>query len=148
MNNQQGLAESTLTSIATEAIDSPRGADERLADWIGRTPSPAGEDRMRQLAHLAPRLIADALQRAGRAKSYGDVDAREALTDVPAAELTAIRAVTRHLAGEADIADDIIDAFVAPRGVQGLWDVGAAGLRLLTEELRDQRDDATKQAPR
>ncbi|WP_410570472.1 hypothetical protein [Amycolatopsis sp. cmx-4-61] len=141
MNEQQDPAESTLTSIATEAIDNASAADDRLADWIGRTPSPASEARMRQLAHQAPRLVADALRRSGRAQAYGDKDVRAALTDLPAAALAAIRAITRHIAGEADAADGTIDAFVAPRGVQGLWDVGAAGLRLLTEELRDQRKD-------
>jgi hypothetical protein len=138
MNDQQDLVESTLTSIATAAIDNPSVADERLADWIGCTPNHAGEARMRQLAHHAPRLVADALQRAGRAQSYGGDDVRQALGDLPAAELAAFRAVTRHIAGEADAADGIIDAFVAPRGMQGLWDVGTAGLRLFTEELRDQ----------
>jgi hypothetical protein len=148
MNDPQDLDEARVTSIATEAIDNPRKAYDRLADWIGRTPSPVGEDRMRQLAHLTPRLVADALQRSGRARSFGDDDVRAALTDVPAAVLAAIRAVTRHLAGEDDAADGLIDGFVAPRGVQGLWDVGFASLRLLTEELRDQRTDAAKRQPR
>jgi hypothetical protein len=147
MNEPHDLDEARVISIATEAIDNPHKAYDRLADWIGRTPSPAGEDRMWQLAHLTPRLVADALQRSGRATSYADADVRAALTELPAAALAAMRAVTRHLAGEGDTADGLIDAFVAPRGVQGLWDVGFASLGLLTGELRDQRADAAKRRP-
>ncbi|GAB3167469.1 hypothetical protein GCM10027258_92860 [Amycolatopsis stemonae] len=139
MTGAPDAVETMLLGIATQAVDNPRLADARLADWIGRTPSLAGETRMQEMARRVPRLIADALLRAGQAKSYSDRHLRDALTDVPAAELAAFRAVVRHLAGEGDLADDLIDAFAVPRGPQGWWDVGAAGMRLLTEELRDQR---------
>lgn len=141
MTGQEDEVAETLTSIATEAIDAPKAAGERLADWIGRAPSPAGERKMQQVAHLGPRLVADALLRGGWATPdvYGP-----SRTDVPPAVLAATRAVARHLAGEAHIADALVDAFVARHGLQGLWDIGVAALRLLTEELRDQRTDAPR----
>ncbi|RSD26412.1 hypothetical protein [Amycolatopsis eburnea] len=135
----------TLVSIATEAIDAPKTAGARLADWLGRTPSRAGELKMQRLAHLGPRLVADALLRGGWAQPDLYAPSR---TDVPPAVLAATRAVARHLAGEADTADALVDAFVARHGIQGQWDIGVAALRLLTEELRDQRTDAPRGNPR
>ncbi|ONF73971.1 hypothetical protein [Amycolatopsis keratiniphila] len=133
-----GEVAAVLTSIAAEAIDNPSSAGARLADWIGREPSPAGEARMQQIAHLAPRLVADALLRDGWAQPdvYGP-----ARTDVPAAQLAAVRAVARHLSGEADTADAVVDAYITAHGLQGLWDFGVAALRLLSDELRDQQRD-------
>lgn len=142
MTDQRDEVADTLIGIATQAIDHPSAAGERLADWIGRTPSPAGEARMQQLAHLGPRLVADALLRGGWATPDLYAPSR---TDIPPAQLAAIRAVARHLAGEANIADALVDAFTARHGLQGLWDIGVAALRLLSDELRDQRHDT---APR
>lgn len=137
-------AEAVMTRIATMAIDDPATAGEQLADWIGREPSRAGEARMQQLAHVAPRLVADALLRGGWAQPdvYGP-----SRTDVPAAQLTAVRAVARHLAHESDTADALVDAYVARHGLQGLWDIGVAGLRLLSDELSDQRHDTRRATP-
>jgi hypothetical protein len=96
VTGQDGEVAETLIGIATEAIDAPRAAGERLADWIGREPSRAGELKMQQLAHLGPRLVADALLRGGWAQP--DDAYAPSRTDIPAAQLAAVRAVARHLA--------------------------------------------------
>jgi len=124
------------------AITDKSAADALLWEWIGRTPTPAGEERMRQLAKLAPRLVAEEVTRAG----WGGRSGHWALNgpvdeDLPSDVAAAGQAVVRHLNGEADVADEIIDAYTGPRGVQGLWGVGTAALRLLSAELGDQRAD-------
>ncbi len=135
--------EKLLRHIASVAVDDPVAADALLWDWIGHTPTPAGEVRMRDLALLAPRLVADEVNRAGWGGQGGDMWAltRPLGEELPPAVEAASQAVIRHLNGEPDVADEIVDAYAGPRGVAGLWDVGTASLRLLAAELRDQRSD-------
>lgn len=132
-----------LIRIATTAIDNRPLAGEQLAQWIGTTPTPQGEKRLRQLAYTAPRLIATTF-------ANGTVNTGAALwsltpdADLGAGSQAAMRAATRHLNGEPDIADAIIDAYVAATegpDTVAQWDVGTAALRLLCAELRDQRAD-------
>lgn len=130
-----------LRRFAVLAVDDPAAAGTRLADWIGRHPSPAGEARLRQMARLAPRLLADEIARAGWG---GPVDLwipRQSPATLPADIAALTQAVTRHLNGDHDVAQEIVDAYTAPRGLTGLWEIGTAALRLLTAELHDQRSD-------
>lgn len=137
--DQDDAVTDRLRRFAALAVDDPSAAGEQLADWIGRSPSPAGETRMRQMARLAPRLLADEIARAGWG-GPGDLWVpRQALDTLPADVAAITQAVTRHLNGEHDVAEQILHAYTAPRGLTGLWDIGTAALRLLTAELRDQR---------
>jgi hypothetical protein len=131
-----------LRRIAAVAVTDRKAADDLLWEWIGRTPTPDGEERMKRLAKIAPRLVAEEVTRAGWGGQSGmwALD-RPAGKDLPPDEAVAAQAVVRHLNGEAKTADEIVDAYVNPRGVQGLWGVGTAALRLLAAELRDQRAD-------
>ncbi|MEU4807408.1 hypothetical protein [Actinosynnema sp. NPDC023587] len=136
-----------LRHIAAVAVVDKKSADELLWDWIGRTPTPAGEERMRLLAQLAPRLVADEVTRAGWGGRTGmwALD-RPVNEDLPPDVLAVAQAVVRHLNGEHDTAEEIIDAYTGPLGVQGLWGVGTAALRLLAAELNDQRADQADDA--
>lgn len=136
-----GAVRQRLHDIAAVAVDNPGRADALLWDWIGRTPTPEGEIRMRQLAYLAPFLVAEEVRGAGWSAGSGMW-----MLDLPDEELSpettaATQAVVRHLNDEPHVADEILDAYISSRGVAGLWGVGTAALRLLTAELRDQRAD-------
>jgi hypothetical protein len=141
--DQDDAVTDRLRSFAALATDDPAAAAEQLADWAGRRPSPAGEARLRQMARLAPRLLADEIARAGWG-GPGDLWVPRLSTSTLPPEIAAItQAVARHLNGEHDVAQQIIDAYTAPRGLAGLWTIGTTALRLLTAELRDQRHDPT-----
>jgi hypothetical protein len=138
---QDDAVTARLRGFAAQAVDDPAAAGEHLADWAGRRPSPAGEARLRQMARLAPRLLADEIARAGWAGPDGMWVPRLATDTLPPEIAAVTQAVTRHLNDEHDIAEQIIDAYTAPRGLAGLWTIGTTALRLLTAELRDQRTD-------
>ena len=136
----------TLRDMALLVVDDNVAAGELLADWVGRRPSLAGEVRLRILAELGPKLVADAVNQAG----WGDpgdlwTPKRPRGERLPLAVETVVQAVVRHLNGEADAAKDIVAAYVASHGLQGMWDLGTAALRLLATEMRDQRRDAGDQ---
>jgi hypothetical protein len=139
--DQDDAVTARLRGFAVLAVDDPAAAGERLADWAGRRPSPAGEARLRQMARLAPRLLADEIARAGWGGPDGLWVPRLPTSTLPPEIAAVTQAVTRHLNGEHDVAEQILDAYTAPRGLAGLWDIGTAALRLLTAELRDQRTD-------
>lgn len=139
--DQDDVVITRLHGFAALAVDDPAAAGEQLADWAGRRPSPAGEARLRQMARLAPRLLADEIARAGWGES-GDLWVPRLSSSTLPPEIAAVtQAVARHLNGEHDVAEEILGAYTAPRGLAGLWTVGTAALRLLTAELRDQRLD-------
>ncbi|MEV6832041.1 hypothetical protein [Amycolatopsis sp. NPDC051102] len=126
--------------LATLAIEDPRAAGEQLTDWVGREPSPVGEERLRRLAHVAPRLLADALADVGDLERV-DMNGPGAHVPPATAELAAMRAVAWHMAGDRAAADALVDAFAAQHGgVAGWGEFGFSALRLLTSELRERRE--------
>jgi len=138
---QPDEVDTLLTHIATAAIDNPAAAGERLADWIGREPTPTGEARLHQLAHVVPRLLANALVR-GNEVTRPDMNGPGATIPPATPDLAAMHAVAWHLASDPAAADALVDAFASRHnGMRGLWDIGFAALQLLTQELRDQRHD-------
>ncbi len=100
------------------------------------------------MARLAPRLLADEIARAGWGGQGGLWVPRLSSGDLPPEIAAITQAVTRHLNGEHDVAEQILDVYTAPRGLTGLWTIGTAALRLLTAELRDQRRGRETPDPR
>ncbi|SDN14595.1 hypothetical protein SAMN04488074_13645 [Lentzea albidocapillata subsp. violacea] len=140
-HDPNGMARQRLHDVAAVAVDNPGRADALLWDWIGRTPTPEGEIKMRQLAYLAPFLVAEQVRGAGWSAGTGMWMLDRPDEGLPPETTAATQAVVRHLNGEPHVADEILDAYTGSRGVPGLWGVGTAALRLLTAELRDQRAD-------
>lgn len=136
-----GAARQRLHDIAAVAVDSPDKADALLWAWIGRTPTPEGVIRMRQLAYLAPFLVAEEVRGASWSAGTGMWTLDRPGEGLPPETTAATQAVVRHLNDEPHVADEILDAYTSSRGIPGLWDVGTTALRLLTAELRDQRAD-------
>ncbi|SFW13043.1 hypothetical protein [Amycolatopsis australiensis] len=126
--------------FATLAVEDPPAAHEQLTDWIGREPSPVGEERLRRLAHVAPRLLADALAEVEGLEPIGMVGPG-AHVPPATAELAAMLAVAWHMAGDPAAADALVDAFAVQHdGVAGLGAIGFAALHLLASELRERRE--------
>ncbi|GAB3901004.1 hypothetical protein GCM10029964_089190 [Kibdelosporangium lantanae] len=143
-SGHEGEAEVTvvLLGFARIGVDDRPAFAERVADWIGRTPSALGEVRIRALARWAPALAASTiLAGSWSAGENAWVLKADKTSGLPPERVGAAQAVIRHLNGEPDAAEDIVAAHEQRAGLHGLFGLGFAALNLVVPELRAQRDD-------
>uniref|UniRef100_UPI003F49AFB1 hypothetical protein n=1 Tax=Amycolatopsis sp. CA-151526 TaxID=3239921 RepID=UPI003F49AFB1 len=131
-----------LLGIAEMLLVDRGAAGRALETWFGRVPNPRGRQRLQAAPIAVPRLLAEALQRGGVADggsageywapSFTEPGIREPVRVV-------LRATARHLNGEPDVADALVQAHLATHGLSGGWEITVNGLELLATELAEQR---------
>ncbi|MFD8497964.1 hypothetical protein [Amycolatopsis sp. NPDC059657] len=132
----------SLTRIATTAIDDRDAASEQLVELFGAEPTREGAERLTEAAFAVPRLLGEALRRAGFASPKSPLGYR--YTPKPDPTFIIGWAMHFHMSGQPSEAQDFVRAHLDRAGTSVLtlaYQVVVEGLQLLSSELAEQRQE-------
>lgn len=127
--------------LAENLIDDWPSADAEMDSWIWNQPREVGDQRLRNIAEIAPLIAARLIRKHGPTPTPGALwRVLDTITGgTGAGETTTMQVLAAYLNDDRELANGLIGAAIDTGGDKALRDLAVEGLRLLVTAIVDDR---------